>query len=275
VEQHYSSTRFALTYDHSTRTGTIGSFAVLACLLGWSLYIASALGADLEPAAMPLGPIAAAAIVAAILGRPALREWRARLTRFRTGAAWYGIAVAAPVVLIVCAVLVNHLLGAPLPTREQLSGWTMLPAEFLGILILVGIGEEAGWTAFAAPLLLRRYSLLIAWAVLAAVRVIWHVPLMVAGELPLVLGIGGNAAFQFLLLWVFRRSGGVWFLAALWHAMLNTMGGTFFFQMVEGADRDRLGVLMTVAYVLAAVGAYLVHAKGADATPTGTSDPDG
>ena len=244
--------------SNAIQSGAIPAFAVLACLFGWSLYIAAALGADLEPGAMPLGPFVATAIVAATLGRATLTEWGRQLARFRTSLAWYAMAMVAPVVIMGAAVLVNHLLGAPLPTREQLGGWTSLPAEFLGILILIGIGEEAGWTGFAAPRLLQRHSFLAAWAILATIRVIWHVPLMVGGELPWVLGIVGNAAFQFLLLWAFRRSGGVWFLAALWHALLNTVGGAFFFQMVEGADRDRLGVLMAGAYVLAAVGAYVM-----------------
>lgn len=80
---------------------------------------------------------------------------------------------------------------------------------------------------------------------------------MLVGSLPWSLGIAGNIAFQFLVLWVFVRSGEAWLLAALWHAVLNTAGGEFFFQMVQGEDRSRLGVLMTAGYVLAAAGAFL------------------
>ena len=239
----------------------IAAFAALACLFGWSLYIAAALGADLSPGALPLGPIIAAAIVAALLGRATLGQWGRELTRLRTSPAWYAIALLAPVAVVSVAVLVNHLLGAPLPTTAQLAGWTSLPAEFVGILILIGVGEEAGWMAFAALHLLRRHSFLTAWAILAVIRVIWHVPLMLDGALPWVLGVGGNAAFQFLLLWVFRRSGGVWVLAAIWHAMHNAVGGTFFFQMVDGPDQARLGVLMTGTYALVAAVVYTIDRR--------------
>jgi membrane protease YdiL (CAAX protease family) len=45
-----------------------------------------------------------------------------------------------------------------------------VPVAFGVMLVMVGIGEEAGWTAFAAPLLLQRSGLWSAWAVLSAVR---------------------------------------------------------------------------------------------------------
>jgi hypothetical protein len=94
-----------------------------------------------------------------------------------------------------------------------------------------------------------------AWAILSAIRVFWHLPLMLTGELPWVLGVVGNVAFQFLLLWVFVRTG-VWLLAGIWHAVLNTVSGNFVFPMVQGADQVRLGVLMSVAYVLVAAVVY-------------------
>lgn len=235
------------------REHPILAFSILACLFGWILYVAAALGAAEEPSNLPLGPIIAAALVCACLGRPALRDWLRRLLHIRAPLRWYALALLAPVAIVAGAVLANHFaFGAPLPTAEQLAGWTALPAEFLGILILIGIGEEAGWTAFAAPRLLERHPFLLAWLVLASLRTFWHLPLMLSGDLPWVLGIGGNFAFQFLLLWVFLRTG-QWFLAAVWHTALNTAGGSFFFQMVEGADQTRLGILMTLGYALVAL----------------------
>jgi CAAX protease family protein len=236
-------------------------FAALACLFGWVFFIARALGADVTPDGMPLGPIIAAAIVAAVLGRAGLREWGRWLVTFRTSLGWYALALVAPVAIISAAALTNYALGAPLPTPAQLAGWTELPGTFATFLILVGIGEEAGRTAFAAPRLLDRYPFLTAWAILSAIRVLWHVPLMLSGGLPWVLGIGGNIAFQFLVLWIFRRSGRVWFLAAIWHAMLNATGGQFFFRMVQGPDQARLAVLMTAGYVLVALTAFLVDRR--------------
>jgi membrane protease YdiL (CAAX protease family) len=225
-------------------------FIILACLLGWMPYIVSALGSAAiaaalggtngSPANWPFGPLIAAAIVSAFLGRAGLKNWWRRLTTFRAAPGWYILALVAPVVIVSAAVLANSALGAPLPTAAQLSKWTALPGLFVGYLVVVGIGEEAGWTAFAAPLVLRRHTFINAWLILAAMRVFWHLPLMISGQLSWTLGIVGNIAFQFLMLWLFRRSGGVWLLAAIWHAMFNATSGGFFFQMVQGPDQARL-----------------------------------
>ncbi len=207
----------------------------------------------MTPDGMPLGPIIAAIIVAVCMGWSRFKEWLRQLVTLRSAPGWYGLAPAAPVLIIFASVLINYAFGAPLPTAVQLAGWTELPAAFIGILIYIGIGEEAGWTAFAAPELLKRHTFVKSWVILAAVRVLWHLPLMLSGELTWVLGIGGNIAFQYLVLWMFTQSRRVWLLAAIWHATLNTVGGQFFFPMVAGVDQARLGVIMTLLYIGAAV----------------------
>src|SRR6266487_5531368 len=161
-------------------------FVILACLLGWMPYIVSALGAaDIaaalggtngSPANLPFGPLVAAAIVSAFLGRAGLKNGWRRLTTFRTARSWYILAFVAPVVIVSAAVLANSAFGAPLPTASQLSKWTDLPGLFVVYLIVVGIGEEVGWTAFAAPLVLSHHKFINAWLILAAIRVFWHLP---------------------------------------------------------------------------------------------------
>jgi len=42
---------------------------------------------------------------------------------------------------------------------------------------------------------------------------------------------------------------------------LNALGGQFFFQMVQGQDQARLGVLMTLGYALAAVVVLLADSR--------------
>ena len=148
----------------------------------------------IAPENIPLGPLAAAAITAVILGRAELKAWWRQLLNFRASVGWYILALAAPALIIAASVLANHAFGAPLPTAAQLSGWTAIPVNFAVMLLLVGIGEEAGWTAFAAPRLLKGGSLLAAWGLLAGIRVLWHLPLMLNGSLPWVLGVGGNIA---------------------------------------------------------------------------------
>ncbi|MGE0553209.1 MAG: CPBP family intramembrane glutamic endopeptidase [Gemmatimonadales bacterium] len=240
----------------------IATYAVLACLFGWMFTIADALGAGIEGGQFPLGPIMAAALVSLGLGRPGLRRWGGDLARLRTAPGWYLLATLGPIAMMALLVLANGALGAPLPSAEQLAGWRDLGPTFVAILIAIGIGEEAGWTAFAAPRLLERYPFVKAWLVLAAIRTIWHLPLMLDGDLSLVVGIGGNFAFQFVVLWLFRRTG-VWFLAAIWHTVHNVVSGSFLFQMVDGPDQTRLGILLVIGYGLLALGLAAVDRRPA------------
>jgi membrane protease YdiL (CAAX protease family) len=256
------------------RTYPVTSFAVLACLFGWSIFIAAGLGLGSNPDNMPLGPLLAALVVASCQGRESLGAWGRRLRRWGAPPRWYAVAVLVPIVVHVVNVFLNHLLGAPLPTLAQLSHWPDVPVAFVVMLVMVGIGEEAGWTAFAAPLLLRRSSLFTAWAVLSGVRILWHLPLMVTGEMPWLMGIVGNAAFQMLLLLLFTADGGSWAPAAVWHATLNAFGGAFFFTMVAGTDRDRLGLLLSGAYAVLAVAALVARGRRGDEVGLGAlSDP--
>lgn len=239
------------------------SFAVLACLFGWGVYIAAAFGLGSNPSNMPLGPLFAALVVASLQGRESLREWGRSLRSWGASPKWYAVAVLTPIAIHVVDTLVNSLFGAGLPTIAQLGQWTELPVTFVIFLVMVGFGEEAGWTAFAAPLLLKKHSIYGAWVMLSAVRILWHVPLIISGEMPLVVGIVGNAAFQMIVLQMFVASGGRWSLAAVWHATLNTFGGAFFFGMVTGADQYRLFVILSIAYaVVAVVAAVFGHRRG-------------
>jgi membrane protease YdiL (CAAX protease family) len=243
------------------RRSPVLSFVLLACLFGWAPYIAALFGLGSHPENLPLGPLPAALIVAACQGRAELRAWGRRVRSWSAAPRWYLLALLAPIAIQVVIVIVNHWMGAPLPTSAQLGDWTEGLALFLVFLVLVGIGEETGWMAFLAPILLRRHGLLTAWALAAAIRILWHLPLMVNGDLPWVLGTVGNAAFTMLMLQVFVASRGRWQLVAVWHAMLNAVGSKFFFTMVSGDDKARLGFLLAAAYATVAVVVYVVRAR--------------
>jgi membrane protease YdiL (CAAX protease family) len=235
---------------NTVRASPLIWFVFLACVGGWTSYFV----AGIDPSAdnNPLGPLFAAFLVLLFLGKPALKEWGSRLITVRTSPVWYSVAFIVPILITAASVLINHLLGAPLPTGLQLSGWTNLGGSLVAMVIFVGVGEEAGWTAFAAPRLLNRHSFVPAWLILSAIRITWHLPMMLNTHLSWTLGVGGNLFFQFVLLWLFIRSGRQWFPAAIWHATLNTAGGMFFFRMVTGDDNERLGTILVASYGLLA-----------------------
>ena len=238
---------------HLVRRYPIVAFMVLACLFGWCPYILAAVGIGTNPSNMPLGPVTAALIVASVQGREALFAWGRRLRRWTASPWLYLVAFVSPILLHVSIVVANHGFGAPLPTSSQLANWPEIFVNLLVMMVMVGLGEEAGWTAFAAPVLLRRHGLLGAFAVLAPMRILWHLPLLLTGEMSLVVWALGNAGFQMIVLQLMRKSD-AWSLAAVWHATLNAFGGQFFFTMVTGADRERLGTLLAVVYGLVALG---------------------
>lgn len=233
------------------------AYTVLACLFGWSLFIAAAFGLGSQPSNLPLGPVIAALVVTACQGRAALRAWGRRLVGWAASPWLYVVAVLAPIAIHLADVGLNHLAGAPLPTAEQWAQWPQIVTGFAIMIVMVGIGEEAGWSAFAAPALLDRHGLLVSWLILAAMRIGWHLPLMLNGEMPLVVGLLGNAGFQLVLLVLFQSARSRWSLAAVWHATLNAFGGGFFFTMVSGPDHERLGVLLGSAYAVLGAVCYL------------------
>jgi hypothetical protein len=254
------------------RSHPLLAFVVLACLVGWLPYMLAATRVGSEPENFPLGPLVAAVIVTACCGREALATWGRRVRSVRLPLVWLAVALLLPAAMHAVQVLINHSFGAPLPTSAQLAGWTSVPGSFVTFLILVGVGEEVGWTAFATPLLLQKYSFGTTFAVMAVIRIGWHLPMMLTGNLPWLLGTLGNAGFQLVLLCLYRFSGDRWSTAAVAHASLNALGGPFLFQMVTGADRARLAVIMAVAYALLglALAAVLARRTGAlNASPTG------
>ena len=237
------------------------SFVFLACLFGWSFFIADFLTGGSGAENLPIGPFFAALVVVACQGRANLRRWGRQVRSWRAPPRWHLLSVLAPLAIIVLIVSVNHAWGAPLPTSGQLAAWPQVPVNFLVMLVFVGIGEEAAWIAFAAPILLRRHSLLVAGALAAGIRIFWHLPMMLTGSLSWTLGLLGNAAFTMVTLLVLMASGGRWSLVAVWHATLNAASGLFVFTMVTGADRARLGLLLSLAYTVVAVVWYLAGGK--------------
>ncbi len=245
------------------RAHSFAVFAALACLIGWIQFPLSWFGVGSAPDQIPLGPLVAALIVTSIQGRDARRAWWLTIRSVRIPRRWLAVVTLVPIAVHVAIVLVNHVFGAPLPTSAQLADWPNIPVVFLAMLVLVGLGEEAGWMAFAGPLLLKNHGLFKTWLLLGGVRTFWHLPLMLTGDMPWFMGIAGNLGFQLLMLIVMQRSNGNWSQVAVWHAMLNAFGGAFFFGMVTGNDNLRLGVLLGVAYAALGIVAAGLHARSA------------
>jgi hypothetical protein len=119
------------------------------------VWVPRALGADLGLVgrAWTWAPAVAALVTAALLGKAALRDWAARLLRWRIPWYWYVVVILGPAAFSVfvagCYARFGGSWSAALP-------WTATPAPLLGAFLLVlvatdGFGEEPAWRASPFP----------------------------------------------------------------------------------------------------------------------------
>lgn len=228
-------------------------FVVLAYLLSWWPMPTRGM-------LIPAGPLLAALIVVGLAeGRGGLKAWWGRVVQRGAGLGWYLLAAALPGALALSAAGMNILLGAQAPEHVD---WIQ-PFIVWPIMILAGgMLEEPGWTGYALPRLLERfkdlrYGTLVATLIMAAIRIGWHVPLMLTGQV-LWLDIPLILAAQIVIVWVFNRTGGSVLAIMLLHLMNNTFAGEFVSQFFTGADAARHAWLLTAVWGLLAIGAIVL-----------------
>jgi len=203
----------------------LATFYVLAYVLSWWGWVVGTLAPASQPyVPYPIfaaGPLLAALIVLAIIGRAGLRAWGASFLRWRVGWVWYVAALGIPLAIGLSAVALNVLSGAPAPSLAQLQ----LGPWYMPILVIAGrlinpldgpLGEEPGWRGFAQPRLQSGRSPLVAALIVGMLAAGWHLPLLPFAASPIQLL--APVAFAALAAWVYNRTGGSVLLAILLHA---------------------------------------------------------
>ena len=199
------------------------AFFVLAYAVAWGFVPFGSFGA--------FGPLVAALIVIPLTqGRAGLREWAARLIRWRVRWLWYAIALGVP--------LAVHLATAGLTVAAGGTAGPLTFSSFTTFLLVFALrlvnptdgplGEEPGWRGFALPGLQERNSPLLSTAILALLVAGWHVPLFFLEdgglESPsLVRGLVGTVAVTFWYAWLFNRNGGSVLLVLLAHSVEGSL----------------------------------------------------
>lgn len=170
-----------------------------------------------------VGPTLAALVAVVLTPREgSLREYAARLLRWRVGLAWYLIALGGPPLLAWALAqlgLLQH--AAPAAILPWSQALALLPVMILG-----GGLEELGWRGVAQPALQRRWPLLGACLAVGALWALWHLPLFFlhgtaqyAGSFArFAAGVGANAL---LFGWLYAGTGSI-LLCVLAHAASNT-----------------------------------------------------
>ena len=233
----------------------IVTFFALAYALSWWPSILYAL--DLLPQPIVgFGPFLAAVLMLAItVGKTGIVGLLRRMVRWRVGLRWYAVALLLPVAITLAAAALNVLLGAQAPSAAELGGWTGLFSTFAIVLLVPGLGgawEEPGWRGYALPRLQARRSALFASLILWVGVAVWHLPLMVVGEIhwsePVFL-----LGFVIVFNWVFNNANGSVLIIMLMHAMNNTVSGSFFGPMFSGADSVRFSWLFAALWCAVAI----------------------
>jgi membrane protease YdiL (CAAX protease family) len=170
----------------STRQHRLVIFLGLAFALSWwawPLYVL-----DLSPTPFfACGPLVAALVVIAMTeGWSGYRTLGARMIHWLVGWRWWVVGLGIPLAVLVVAALANIAIwDAPTPVLADLA-WPTLALVFAVRFInpLDGpLGEEPGWRGYALPQLQTGRAPLGAAFILGLLVALWHVPLVMTGQL--------------------------------------------------------------------------------------------
>ena len=237
------------------------SFFVLAYALSWWPWVLYALDLSPQPI-VGFGPFLAALVVLAITqGKTGIVGLLRRMVRWRMAPVWYAVALLLPVAISLTAAVLNVVLGAQAPSSVELGGWTGLFSTFFILLLIPGLGgtwEEPGWRGYALPRLQVGRSALFASLILWVGLVVWHLPLMIVGEVhwsDVVFLLGFAIVFN----WVFNNANGSVLIIMIMHAMNNTISGSFIGPMFSGADSMRQSWLYAALWCAVATVVVVVY----------------
>lgn len=228
------------------------SFFALAITITWLLALPSLLLAlPFKPfqTAGAYGPLLAALIVSAAMGRAELKALFSRMTNFRFDLVWYLIAIFGNVLLYL---LVTGLSGAPL-MQSLADNWILiftlyLPALFTSFLVNP-IGEETGWTGFALPHLQQRFKPWLSAVIMGVIWAIWHLP---AFFVPSEMGAFHPVNFIFFVLssifirivwtWVTNNAQGSGITGILLHASSNAVSLALIPNLLPAPTPDQMAI---------------------------------
>lgn len=242
-------------------------FIVLAYLIAWAWAVPIAIaGLTVErgqgwPTHIPslLAPLLAALItIASTEGRSGLRGWFERIGRWRIAAVWWLVALS-PLVVLGSTLLFMGFAGQDVPGWSDFASFGGLPVygvvvTFLLVLVLNGIGEEAGWRGYLQDRLQSRFEPLPATLIVSLVWALWHTPFFFVlatyagfNTMTLVMFPLGLASGAIVLTWLYNRTGRSILAVAVWHALYNMAVAT------KGATDLIQAVVSTAVMVAAAV----------------------
>ncbi|HEY1208316.1 MAG TPA: CPBP family intramembrane glutamic endopeptidase [Terracidiphilus sp.] len=174
-----------------------------------------------------LGPtFAAYAAVCATPAQSPLKEFNARLFRWRVAWWWYLLVLALPAALALASLALASLVDPhpQLSTGMPAHSWYMFFLLF-PVMILGGGLEELGWRGVAQPEMERRVARPAAAVLVGLIWSVWHLPLFFLPGVSqygtnffmFLIGVVGNAL---ILAWIYGRTSSI-LLCIFFHASFN------------------------------------------------------
>ncbi|MDQ4117066.1 MAG: CPBP family intramembrane metalloprotease [Actinomycetota bacterium] len=243
------------TYRRWARQHRLAAFFGLAFAVSWWVWPLHALGLAPTPF-LPCGPLVAALVVIGITeGRVGYRDLAARMLRWRVGWVWWAVAVGTPLAVLAVAAMANvAFFGAPAPAVAAMA-WSAI-AVALAIRFVNPLdgplGEEPGWRGYAVPQLQVDRSPLAAGLFLATFASLWHLPLIVLGQLAPI-GLVVTFAITLVYVWVFNRTGGSVLMTLVFHVVQGIGYGALGFAGADAARMDWLTGALWCAIAIAVI----------------------
>ncbi|WP_418282011.1 type II CAAX prenyl endopeptidase Rce1 family protein [Halorubrum sp. DTA98] len=202
------------------------------------------------------GPLIAGAVVTSAAGY-AVSGWIRQIVPKRgVGLHWYGVAFAAPFVLIQTPEVIAWMFGVEVSLIDPPA----VVIDFLFVLFLAGALEEPGWRGFMQPRLQERWSALTAALAIGIIWALWHVPLVIGG------GAGYQGSewvgffvflplFSIVMAWVYNSTRGGVLFVMLFHATINAM------PIFEAAEPVAGGLSQLIALIGVPLGILLYYGR--------------
>ncbi len=206
----------------------------------------------------PIGPfLAAFVVVLSFGGWPAVREWLGRILVFRAPPAVYAISFFGPLAIIFLSVWLAWFAGAKTQPPPLYSAGQLL--MFIPVVLIEGPApEEVSFRGYGLHHLQEFVSPLAASVLVGLGVIVWHLPLIISGELPLAI-LAALCGVAVVYGWLYQIGGSVWPLVVL-HFVQNYVGGGLASPMMV----DQQGQILFLAvlggfYLLWAVALVAVH----------------
>jgi uncharacterized protein len=200
------------------------------------------------------GPLIGALVVTGITaGKVGVLTLLHKFTIWRVGWRWYAVALLLTPAMFLVAIYANVWLGAPNPTTALIAAAPGLLLAFAVRLVnpLDGpMKEELGWRGFALPYLQERYSTPVAYLILIALVVVWHLPLVWMGNMPAI-ALFGTASATILYGWISTNCKGSVLMTLITHATDGLIGAGMLGW--SGVDSSHYYTILITVWVLTAL----------------------